>query len=36
MKTYEKIIDNKKTYNKFKSDLVKNREELEKFCRKNK
>uniref|UniRef100_A0A6C0FA37 DNA mismatch repair proteins mutS family domain-containing protein n=1 Tax=viral metagenome TaxID=1070528 RepID=A0A6C0FA37_9ZZZZ len=31
MKTYEKIIDNKKTYNKFKSDLVKNREELENF-----
>jgi len=34
MKTYEKMIDNKKTYNKFKSDLVKNREDLEKFVEK--
>jgi|TARA_B110001450_G_scaffold134625_1_gene126409 hypothetical protein len=34
MKTYEKIIENKKTYGKFNSDLVKNREELEKFLEK--
>ena len=34
MKTYEKIIDNKKTYNKFKSDLVKKREGLENFVEK--
>ena len=34
MKSYEKIIKERKTYNDFNKDLVKNREELEKFVEK--
>ena len=34
MKTYEKIIEHKKTYENFSSDLVKNRKDLENFVEK--